>query len=220
MKKRIFAGLLASATVLGVFVAGGTALAAEKDSYDTEVGIGFSAHTPPPGTDPLTIQWAPISFDFGSTNTVNTAAVSFSETSGANRYVVVKDGRAESGSDKWELTAKLSDMKDGSVQLTGATLSFDAVKKAYMGTGPEAPEETGMIAAPTALHTATVTATQTLAQSATAVKVMDDDGAGTTSHKGSTAMEMTNIKMNVPANAAQSGKQYKGTLTWSLDDTI
>ena len=220
MKKRIFAGLLASATVLGVFVAGGTALAAEKDSHDTEVGIGFSAHTPPPGTDPLTILWAPINFDFGTTNTVNTAAATFNETSAANRYVVVEDDRVESNADKWELTAKLSDMKDGTVQLTGATLSFDAVKKAYMGTGAEAPEETGMIAAPTALHTATVTASQTLAQSATAVKVMEDDGGGTSSYKGTTAVEMSNIKMNVPGDAAQAGKQYKGTLTWSLDDTI
>lgn len=220
MKKKIFAGMLASATVLGLCVAGGTAFATEKDTYDTEVGIGFSAHTPPPGTDPLTIQWAPISFDFGSTNTVNTAAATFNETSGANRYVVVKDGRAETGADKWELTAKLSDMKDGAVQLTGATLSFDAVKKAYTGTGVEAPEAPGSIAAATPGHTAVVGGTQTLAQSAAAVKVMEDDGGATSSYKGSTAMEMSNIKMNVPANAAQSGKQYTGKLTWSLDDTI
>ena len=218
MKKRFFAGLLASATVLGVFVAGGTALAAEKDSHDTEVGIGFSAHTVPPGTDPLTILWAPINFDFGTTNTVNTAAATFNETSAANRYVVVEDDRVETNADKWELTAKLSDMKDGTVQLTGATLSFDAVKKAYTGTA--APEAPGSIIAPTALHTATVPATQTLAQSATAVKVMEDDGGGTSSYKGTTAVEMSNIKMNVPGNAAQAGKQYKGTLTWSLDDTI
>ncbi|MFM2487861.1 hypothetical protein ABW365_05435 [Enterococcus avium] len=46
MKKKIFAGLLASATVLGLFAAGGTAFAAQVDNTDTEAGIGFSLHQP------------------------------------------------------------------------------------------------------------------------------------------------------------------------------
>ncbi|MGL9730810.1 WxL domain-containing protein [Enterococcus sp. DIV0756] len=217
MKKKLFAGMLASATVLGMFVAGGTALAA-VDSHDTEVGIGFSDHTVPPGTDDLTMEWAPIKFDFGSSNQVNTAANAFSEVSGVKKYVVVSDARTETGADEWKLTAQMGNISSGSIPLVGATLSFDTVKQAYQGTS--APEAAGSIIAPTPAHTADVPANQTLAQGASATTVMSDDGSSTSSYKGKTAMEMDNIKLNVPANAAESGKQYSGKLTWSLEDTI
>lgn len=216
MKKKLLAGLLASASVLGVCVLGATALANEVDSHDTTVGIGFSGHVPPPGTDDLTLKWAPISFDFGSSNTVNAAAQAFNEDSGSKKYVVVSDART-TGSDKWELTAELTQLTSGSSTLTGATLSFDSVKKGYVGSA--APETAGSIVAPTAAHTATVAgANQTLTPGATAVVVMSD--AAGVSYKGDTAMEMDNIKLNVPGGVAVEGKQYSGKLTWSLDDTV
>ncbi|MBO1306117.1 WxL domain-containing protein [Enterococcus sp. 669A] len=221
MKKKLLASLLASASVLGVCVLGGTALADETDNAETEVGIGFSGHDPGTTGDPLEIKWAPINFDFGSANTVNTVAATFNEDSGSNKYVVVSDGRTTPTTDEWKLTASLSNMMSGSAQLTGATLEFGTVKKAYNGSA--APETPGSITAPTAQHTAVMAAaTQTLTQGGTAVPVMQDDGVGTTSYKGMTAMEMesSSIKLNVPASVAQAGKQYTGTLTWSLDDTI
>ncbi|MGG5329581.1 WxL domain-containing protein [Enterococcus sp. AZ163] len=215
MKKKVWAGLLASASVLGVCIAGGTALAAEVDTHDTNVGIGFSGHTTPPGTDDLTLKWAPISFDFGSSNTVNAAAQAFNEDTGAKKYVVVSDART-TGSDEWKLTAELSQLTSGSSTLTGATLSFDSVKKGYVGTA--APETAGSIITPTAAHTATVAAaSQTLTPGATAVVVMSD---ASVSYKGDTAMEMDNIKLNVPGGVAVEGKQYSGKLTWSLNDAI
>lgn len=218
MKKKLFASLLASATLLSIFAAGIGANASVKDSEDTEVGIGFSGHIEPPGTDPLTLKWAPQNLDFGSANAVNAAAAVFNEESGAKKYVVVSDGRPDTVGDKWELTAQLSDLKAGSAQLTGATLEYSATKKGYQGTA--APEVAGSIIPATAAHTATVVASSTLTQGAAAVKVMDDDGGSTSSYKGDTAMEMDNIKLNVPGGVAQSGKQYTGTVTWSLDDTI
>lgn len=215
MKRKLMAVLLASASVLGVCVAGGAALAAEVDTQDTNVGIGFSGHTTPPGTDDLTLKWAPISFDFGSSNTVNAATQAFNEDTGAKKYVVVSDART-TGTDEWKLTAKLTQLTSGSSTLTGATLSFDSAKKAYVGTA--APETPGSIIAPTAAHTATVAgATQTLTPGATAVTVMSD---AVTSYKGDTAMEMDNIKLNVPGGVAVEGKQYSGKLTWSLDSVI
>ncbi|MBO0459899.1 WxL domain-containing protein [Enterococcus hulanensis] len=217
-KKRLVAGLLTSATVVGLFAAGGTAFAAEVDTHDTTLGIGFSDHSTPPGTGDLTMKWAPIKFNFGTSNQVNTVANAFSEESGVKKYVVVSDARAESGADKWDLTAKISNIASGPTQLVGATLSFDTAKQAYQGV--DAPEAPGSIIAPTLAHTAVVSANQTLAQGATATVVMSDDGSSTSSYKGMTALEMDNIELNVPANAAEAGKQYTGTLTWSLDDTI
>lgn len=216
MKKKLLAGFLASASVLGVCVAGGTALA---DTADTEVGIGFTGHEAGVTPGDLEIKWAPTAFDFGTANTVNTIVNAFPEESGTNKYVVVSDKRAETNADEWKLTAKMSNIMSGSAQLTGATLEFDAAKKAYNGTA--APEAAGSITAPTASHTATITsASVSLVQGAAATEVMTDDGGGTSSYKGATALEMENIELNVPASVAVAGKQYTGTLTWSLEDTI
>lgn len=215
MKKKVLVGLLVSASVLGICVTGGTALAAEVDSHDTNVGIGFSGHVTPPGTDDLTLKWAPINFDFGSSNMVNAANQAFPEDTGAKKHVVVSDARAETGAEEWKLTAKLTQLTSGSSTLTGAELSFDSEVKAYVGSA--APETAGSIIAPTG-QTATVAATtQTLIPGATAVTVMSDTAS---SYKGDTAMEMDNIELNVPGGVAVSGKQYSGKLTWSLDSVI
>lgn len=61
---------------------------------------------------------------------------------------------------------------------------------------------------------------QVLNQGGVAQKVMEDDGSGTSSYKGTTALEMDEIKMSVPAGVAKAGRQYSGTVTWSLDDTL
>jgi hypothetical protein len=214
MKKKLLAGMLASATVLGMFVAGGTALAASVDSKDSEVGIGFTNHGPGVNPGPLQIKWAPIKLDFGTTN--STAGTTFNEQSGLKKYVVVDDTRG-GGTDKWELSVGLSNLMSGATQLTGAQLKFDSVKQGYQGT--DAPEAAGSIVAPTG--SAAVTAANfTLAQGATAVKVMEDGTGGVGTHQGFSALEMANIQLDVPANAAEAGKQYAGKLTWSLDDTI
>ncbi|MBO0410528.1 WxL domain-containing protein [Enterococcus hulanensis] len=217
MKKKLLAGVLASATVLGVCMAGGAALAAEQDTVTTNAGIGFTDYVPG-GTGDLAIKWAPGSFDFGTTNTVNASATAYNEDSGAKKYIVIQDKRAETNADKWELNVGLSDIKSGSAQLTGATLEFDAAVQAYQGTAT--PESPGSIVAPTD-QTATVTnVKQVLNQGGVAQKVMEDDGSGTSSYKGTTALEMDEIKMNVPAGVAKEGRQYSGTVTWSLDDTL
>lgn len=196
-----------------------TALAGETDTVTTDAGIGFTDYNPGTSGDDLEIKWAPGNLDFGSANKVNSSATVYNEDSAAKKYVVVNDKRTESNSDKWELNVSLSELMSGSAQLTGATLEFGAATQAYQGTA--APESPGSIVEPTAAHTATVpSATQTLEQGGTAKKVMEDNGSSTSSYKGTTALEMDGIKMNVPAGVAKEGRQYSGTLTWSLDDTL
>lgn len=216
MKKKLLAGVLASATVLGVCMAGGSALAADlPDTVETKAGIGFTDYNEG-GTGDLAIKWAPGNFDFGTTNKVEDTATSYNEDSGAKKYVVIEEKRTGAS---WELTVGLSDIKSGSAQLTGATLEFDAAVQAYQGTAT--PESPGSIVAPTAAHTATVaSAKQVLNQGVNNQSVMQDDGNGTSSYKGTTALEMANIKMNVPAGVAKEGRQYSGTVTWSLDDIV
>lgn len=217
--KKLLAGVLLSASVLGVCMYGGVgAYAAPVDDQDTEVGIGFTGHSPGTSGD-LEFKWRPDKFDFGNANTVNTIATDFSEDSGSNKYVIISDDRVAASTNEWKVTVKMSKLMSGSAQLSGAVLNFNAAKKAYNGTGAEAPESAGMISAPTAAHTATVVATQSLPQDGAPVVAMTDSGP-TGSYKGMTAMELTDIELAVPANIAQSGKQYTGKVTWSLDDAI
>lgn len=227
MKKKLFAGMLASATVLGMFVAGGTALAAEVDNSESEVGIGFAMHGP--GTNPgdLQIRWTPLELDFGSSNTVNIAVHDFveqDEAGGVHKYAVVEDKRDHTSGDvEWKLTAKVDELVSTSnpaTKLTGAVLKFDTDKHGYQGT--ISPEISGIIPA-TISHTATMAASYSLTTGAvTATDVMQDGdiGSSVTSFEGNTAMEMKNIKLTVPANTAKKGHHYTGDLTWSLDDTI
>lgn len=214
MKKKLLASMLVSATVLGIFAAGGTVLAGQKDSYDTGVGIGFSDHEPGKTPGDLEIKWAPIKLDFGKANSTN--KLSFDEKSGLKKYVVVSDERTPNVANKWELNVKLGALTSGATPLTGAELKFDSTKQGYQGT--VGPEDGGSVIAPTG--SATVEGLNfTLAQGASATTVMKD-GTGAGTYKGMSALEMSNIKIEAPANAGEAGKQYSGTLTWSLDDTI
>lgn len=226
-KKRLVAGLLTSATVVGLFAAGGTAFAAPVDNSATEAGIGFAMHGP--GTNPgdLEIKWSPLELDFGSANTVNTAVQDFveqDEAGGVHKYVVVKDERDHTSGDvEWKLTAKVDELVSTSnpaTKLTGAVLKFDTDKHGYQGT--ISPEISGITTA-TLQHTATMAANYSLTTGAsTATTVMQDGdiGSSLTSYEGNTAMELKNIKLTVPANVAQKGHHYKGDLTWSLEDAI
>lgn len=226
MKKRFFAGLLASATVLGMFVAGGTALAAEVDTTDTEVGIGFAMHQPG-GSGALKLRWTPLELDFGTSNTVNTAVADFAEqdeAGGVHKYAVVEDARDHTGADvEWRLTAKVDELVSTSsptTKLTGAVLKFDTDKHAYSGT---ISPEIGGIGTATPAHTATMNANYSLVTgAATATDLMEDGdiASSVTSYEGMTAMELKNIKLTVPANVAKKGHHYTGNLTWSLDDAI
>lgn len=217
MKKKVLAGLLASATVVGVFMAGGTALAAPVDSAGTDVGIGFTDHIPGETPGPLEIKWAPIKFDFGNSN--KHTVTSFNEASGLKKYVVVSDDRTPATANKWELSAKLGTLMSGATPLTGATLKFDTDLQGYQGTA--SPEAAGSIIAPDVANTATVPAANfSLAQAGTAQVVMKDGDGVAGTYRGFSAFEMENIKLDVSSNVVNAGKQFTGKLTWSLDDTL
>lgn len=219
MKKKLLAGLLTSATLVGICIAGGVnASAAEVDNAGTEVGIGFTGHAPGTTPGPLEIQWAPLKLDFHNANTVNTVVQDFPEITGTKKYMVVSDTRG-GATDEWKLTAQLTELKNAAntETLTGAVLKFDTALQGYQGTN--APEAPGSIIAPTTQSATGFAAGQTVAAGGAAVKLMED-GTGSGTYQGQTAMEMDNIALEVPANVAKDGEQYSGTLTWSLDDVI
>ncbi|MGM0338862.1 WxL domain-containing protein [Enterococcus sp. AZ007] len=223
-KKKLVAGLLASASVLGICLSGGTALAAVQEE-DTTVGIGFKDHTNPPPKGDLSIQWLPKALTFGEGHDVNTGVKAFDETSTTPKYVVINDGRAENGIEEWSLSAKLSKLVTSeNHELDGAKLEFMNTKMAYDG-GTAHPDTTNVVAARTE-HTATILGNAGVVEldagNATAVGVMQDkgDATKTSSYKGKTATQLSGIKLSVPGNKAVANKSYTGTVTWSLDDVI
>lgn len=219
MKKKLLAGLVTSAALMSLCVAGGmNAKAAVTDSADTEASIGFTGYGPGTTPGPLEIQWAPLNLNFHNANAVNTVVQDFPEITGADKYVVVSDTRG-GATDEWKVTAQLTDLENAAATetLTGARLKFNSTIQGYQGTN--APEAPGSVIAPGA-RTATVSAAaQSVNAGGTAVTVMQD-GSGAGTFQGQSAIEMSNIVLEVPANAAVNGELYSGTLTWSLDDTI
>lgn len=220
-KKKLVAGLLASASVLGICLSGGTALAQEKDKQDTTVGIGFADHIPGTEDGPLKLQWVPKSLDFGSGHEVNTAQFVFPLKDTSEKYVVVSDTRADADRIQWKLTAKLSDLTSSKGNtLSGSSLEFDNTMMAYSGT--ESPSSTNVVAPIAGQQSATVTASVSLDAGATTAKevMQDNGGGGTNSFNGKTATQLSNVGLKVPANKAVEKQTYTGKVTWSLDDTI
>lgn len=228
-KKKLTKALVGTAMMGGLLVQGIPALAAPVAGGSTGGSVGFSGHVPPttPSNGDLDLVWVPRSFEFGNSNTNTTAATTYNAANGATKYVVVRDRRVANGTTQtpnaWELTAKASTLADGGAVLTGAQYTFSGNQlknyNSVSGADTEAPESTGAIdnALPGG-HTAAVTANVTLpADGTTSVKVME---ATATAIDGKYAAELNNISLVVPANTSQEGKQYKGTVDWSLDDTI
>jgi len=220
-KKKLVAGLLASASVLGICLSGGTAFAAVQEE-DTTVGIGFKDHlNPPPPPGDLSIQWLPKAFKFGEAHDVDTVTKSYPIDDTSEKYVVINDSRADATGQKWILTAKLSEMKSATHRLKGAKLNFTSTKMAY--DGGTAHPDTSNVVAPRAEHTA-VAATGTLSLDeggTTPVEVMHDDGdTNASSFKGKTATQLGGIELEVVGSTAVEKQSYTGTVTWSLDDTI
>lgn len=237
MKKKLLAGLLTSASVLGVCLVGGaTSHAAVVQSENTDLEIGFTAHNPGPG-NPLEIKWSPIKLDFGTANLVNNtpASVTYNASTVSRKYVVVSDTRAGAPTNEWKLTAGMTNLTSsastpGVGPLTGATLGITGVLRDYTG-GTAAPEAPGSISTAAFAGTADWSATSpagaiTIPANSIAapVAIMEDNGngaaTGSTRLTMDTAMELTNVGLTVQQNTAVAGEVYEGTLTWSLDDAI
>lgn len=230
MKKQLISGLLASATVVGICLAAAPAAnAAPVAGGSTDGSVGFTGHVPPttPSGGDLDLLWVPGSFEFGNANTNSTAAKTYNATNGATKYAVVKDERNTNGTagtpNEWKLTAKATKLQDGSDALTGAQYKFSGnVLKSYVsasGQDTEVPESAGAISATLPAGTTTTAVANVVlpADGTTEVKVME---AADPAVDGKYAAELNSIQLSVPANTSKDGKQYTGTIAWSLDDAI
>lgn len=225
--KRTIAAVLAAATVGTIGV--GSAYAAKVDEQDTEVGIGFvDAHIPGTEDGDLQLRWVPKKLDFGKYNDVNSKYTEFSEVSGNDYYVVVRDTRPLdpniTSTDTWKVSAKLGEIKndDKTKEISKAQLSFTSVAKGYDGEDDPNTNKTTIVDNATSHATAknskvpTVASKTTLAPNGTA-QLMSQDAQG---DAADWAASLEDIKLGVSGKQGEKGTYYSGTLTWTLDDTL
>ncbi|MGM0240866.1 WxL domain-containing protein [Enterococcus sp. AZ103] len=227
MKRKVLAGLLASVSVLGLCLSGTTALAATQER-SSDATIGFTEPIVP-GT--LQFRHIPVSnaFDFGTSNAAPTGSNGVFNKTG-NAYVVIQDDRTEAIGNQWALSASLSQIthvSDPLDVLSGATLRFTGASRDYLDptndgmTPPAAGNGTiGNQSDSTAVATTTnVVLNQATSSQSFPVELLRDGTSGASSREGYSALEMSGINMTVVQDTANAG-QYKGTITWSLNDLV
>lgn len=230
MKKRnVLAATFASAILLSS-VSAGTALAASGDSFDTKGTITFTKGTaevdPVDPTNPdqlnpdlgdnektkqtgdLTLDVAP-NLPFGEHQIGENTVFS---TENEHPYLQVSDRRGASASDGWVVTGKMSKFMNGTTELVGAELNFNA------GTAVAA----NVAASTDGSHGAITGFGQT--PSPVGVTSFDSTDAETTFFSATagqglgTWLEVYNpsdITLTVPLEAQEEGT-YEATLTWTI----
>ena len=224
-KKWITASL---AVAGGCLLAAMPASAAQVDSMNTDMSVGFGTETQTPSPSPvlpnsISLRSVPSALSFGDSNTIETGAGTqvINLEGGGKRYVAVKDTRT--GNNPWKVTAKASVLTDGGTSKfegTGnvAKVSFTSTGKVYHGSGtPGTGNNITALAGngddPIAGGSVTV-----IADGSDSQEVIKSAAAG--SPTGGWASELTDIKLTIPKGIAYEGAQYTGTITWSLDDTL
>lgn len=218
--KKFLSVSLASATLLSVIAGGALASAEEVGSMESTYSIGFGTHIewPDLGDDELTLQYVPKTLNFGQDNDLDGGT--FEERSNVNLYAVVRDDRPEEETTNvWSLTASASEMADvsevGAANVKTAFISMAGEAKSYSGDF-EQPVEGSNIDAPLA-SSPSVSEDITLYTNGTSAEIMSKSE---TQDAGWAAAGFKDIQMTVPRRAVEFGAQYKGTITWSLNDTI
>lgn len=215
--KLIAAGVLLSVATLG------TSAFAESTGV-TKTQVGFSNSYIPEGPEgDLDFLWLPKTFDFKQDNTILNKTMTLNEATQVAQYVVVKDERTSNEDSAWSLSASASQLVDptGSNHLSTSTkYKFKSNIKGYesiKGDNSEAPDEESVIGGSQARMVAP--SDTSLATDSNAVKLMEADNRGANEARGKHALEMTDIKLEVPAGGVRN-VIYDGQINWTLTNGI
>ncbi|MGX7244556.1 WxL domain-containing protein [Enterococcus quebecensis] len=240
MKKILFTTLLASSALL-IFAK--PANAEELGKEQTDLGIRFDTDGPvKPGSGPfkdnLALVWTPSKFDFGRQSATANIAT-YSNTTVGDQYIVVNDDRqtTEAGGEEtkasttsaWKVTASLSKLvsKDDSATELPSKLTFTLGDPQSYDIGevdpdindfsPNVPSQDnlGQLEDP---NNIVVGKSVTLeAGNTTATNIIAKTKAD--SVKGGFATKLSDTKLTVTTGTGAAGKAFKGSVTWSLDNT-
>lgn len=241
MKKLILTTLLASSALM-IFAKPANAEEVSADS--TDVGIRFDTDGPvKPGPGPykdnLAIIWTPSNFNFGKQKATANVAT-YSNTVQGDAYLVVNDDRAseeaaapekpkaEATTSAWKLTATMSTLEatgnSGTELPAKMTFTLGDVQSYDIGevdpdTNDFAPNPVeGNLGKLAENSDVTVNKAVTLeAGNTTAVQLMAKTKANAV--KDGFATKLSDTKLVVTSGKEAAGKNFKGTVNWSLDDT-
>lgn len=234
MKKLVLTTLLASSALM-IFAKPANAEEVSKDS--TDVGIRFETDGPvKPGPGPykdnLALIWTPSAFDFGKQKATANIAT-FSNTVVGDQYLVVNDDRALEGetdgtTSAWKLTATMSELvsKDTTKAELPAKLTFSLgdIESYDIGDVDEEtndyypnPVEGNLGKLAENSDTIVSKSVSLEAGNTTAVALMGKTKANAV--KDGFATKLSDTKLVVTSGKDAAGKNFKGTVNWSLDNT-
>ncbi|MGX7243620.1 hypothetical protein ACWOC1_02085 [Enterococcus quebecensis] len=242
MKKILFTTLLASSALL-IFAK--PANAEEVGTEQTDLGIRFDTDGPvKPGPGPfkdnLAMVWTPSKFDFGRQSATANIATYSNKVVG-DQYVVVNDDRqgtetsGEGGegtkvvtTSAWKMTATLSKLvsKDSSATELPSKLTFTLGDAQSYNIGEVDPGTNDFLPNPVAgnlgaladPNNIAVNKSVTLeAGNTTATNIISKTKADAV--KGGFATKLTDTKLTVTTGKGVSGKAFKASVNWSLDNT-
>lgn len=232
MKRVVLTALLASSALL-IFAK--PANAEEVGSEQTDLGIRFDTDGPvKPGPGPfkdnLALVWTPSKFDFGrQVATANIAT--YSNTVAGDQYIVVNDDRTagkDGNTSAWKVNAKLSKVvsTDSSATELPSKLQFNLEDAQSYDIGEVDPDTNdytpnpvdGNLGTLAADNDISVTKNVTLeAGQTTATNIIGKTKANAV--KDGFATKLSDTKLVVTTGTGAAGKTFKGTVTWSLDNT-
>ena len=207
-------------TTVGV----GTTALAESTNGVTKTTVGFSNSYQPEGPEgDLDFLWLPKVFDFKQDNTVLNKTMVLNEATNVAQYVVIKDERISNETSSWSLGASETQLVDptGDNKLSTSTkYKFKSEIKGYesaKGDNSEAPDDDSVLGESTARLVAPNETS--ISTDGSGIKIMEADNRGANEARGKHALEMRDIRLEVPAGGVRN-VIYDGEIEWTLTNGI
>lgn len=233
MNKKVL-GTLVLGLSIGAVLLPTVAQASERES-NTGVGIGFSnddANTiiPGPYDQALSLMNKPTAFKFGTENEASALSSVYYQQVKDKQYIAVYEDRDADQQTSWKLTAKLSELvstTDATKTLT-STMTMNSADISSFSIEDQRDKETGKL--PTIIEKLPDLTKYAEDKVTGVAKVSLEAGAtgssdimvGTKPGSKGFAAEIRNVQLSVNSGQKDktNGKQFTGTVSWSLEDTI
>ncbi|MGX7244361.1 hypothetical protein ACWOC1_05875 [Enterococcus quebecensis] len=233
MNKKLL-GTLVLGLSIGAVLLPQAAQAAEREA-NTGVGIGFSNDDdntiiPGPYDEALSLINKPTAFKFGTENEASALSSVYYQQLKEKQYIAVYEDRDADQQTSWKLTAKLSDLvstTDATKKLV-STMTMNSASISTFDLTDQRDKETGKL--PTTISSLPDLKQYTEDKVTGVTKVSLVAGAtgssdimvGTKPGSKGFAAEIRNVQLAVNSGQKDdtNGKQFTGTVSWSLEDTI
>lgn len=233
MNKKVL-GTLVLGLSLGAVLLPTAAQAAEREA-NTGVGIGFSTDddntiVPGPYDEALSLINKPTAFKFGTENEASALSSVYYQQLSTKQYIAVYEDRDADKQTSWKLTAKLSDLTsttDPNAKLV-STMTMNSVDISTFDLTDQKDPDTGKL--PAIIEALPALTKYTDDKVKGVAKVSLEAGAtgssdimvGTKPGSKGFAAEIRNVQLAVNSGQKDqtNGKQFTGTVSWSLEDTI